>query len=224
MDEHNWLDALSDGGVFRHWLALFGQFFLGMFYFTLLLAGYSASIGLSLILIGVPLLLFTLASTRTLADIDRRIMAAVLNLDIPRTENDLDLSGANLGERLGMLLGSGITWRSLLYLLIKMPVGIITFTASMILLPLMAVELLILAPLTIDLRLLTARMLRWLAVGSYRAVDWLLPVEERRPEKSKRSRLELVEEPDDEDDEIEPRYYIDSEGEIQTGSRRRRGG
>ncbi|MBK8020565.1 MAG: sensor domain-containing protein [Chloroflexi bacterium] len=141
MDEPNWLDALSDGNVFRHWLALFGQFFLGMLYFMLIVAGYSASIGLSFILIGIPLLLFTIASTRTLADIDRRLMAAVLDIEAPRTPQDLDLRGENLGTRLGMLLGSGLTWRSLVYLLLKMPIGIITFTASMALLPLMALEL-----------------------------------------------------------------------------------
>lgn len=228
MDERNWLDALSDGGVFRYWLALFGQFFLGTFYFMLLVSGYASAIGLSLVLIGIPLLLFTLASTRVLADIDRRMMAAILDLDIPRTTQDIDMRGANLGERLGMLLGSGITWRSLIYLLLKMPIGIITFTASMILLPLMAIELLILAPLTIDLRLITARMLRWLAVGSYRAVDWLLPVEKHRKAKAKRSRLELDEQDDEEDEAFadedrEVRYYIDSEGEIQSADRRRSG-
>ncbi|MBL8134503.1 MAG: sensor domain-containing protein [Anaerolineae bacterium] len=219
MDDSNWLDALSDGKVFRHWLALFGQFFLGVLYFTLLVAGYATSIGLSFVLIGIPLLLFTLASTRTLADIDRRLMAAVLDLDVPRTAEDIDLRGAKLGERLGLLLGSSLTYRSLFYLLLKMPIGVIAFMASMILLPLMALELLILAPLTIDLHLLTARLLRWLAMGSYRAVDWLLPVEAERgaAEKPKRSRLELA---DDEDGEGDEGYYIDSEGEIQPSIRR----
>lgn len=222
MDEPNWLDALSDGNVFRHWLALFGQFFLGMLYFMLIVAGYSASIGLSFILIGIPLLLFTIASTRTLADIDRRLMAAVLDIEAPRTPQDLDLRGENLGTRLGMLLGSGLTWRSLVYLLLKMPIGMITFMASMALLPLMALELLILAPLTIDLRLLSARLLRWLALGSYHAVDWMLPTEASTAperEKPKRSRLELA---DDEEDLSDDRYYIDSEGEIQRDAPQKR--
>ncbi|MCK6577308.1 MAG: sensor domain-containing protein [Anaerolineae bacterium] len=218
MDDSNWLDALSDGKVLRHWLALFGQFFLGVLYFTLLVAGYATSIGLSFVLIGIPLLLFTLASTRTLADIDRRLMAAVLGVDVPRTAEDIDLRGAKLGERLGLLLGSALTYRSLLYLLLKLPIGVITFTASMILLPLMALELLILAPLTVDLHLLTARLLHWLAMGSYRAVDWLLPVEAAHmAEKPKRSRLELA---DDEEGEGDEGYYIDSEGEIQPAIRR----
>lgn len=222
MNERNWLDALSDGAVFRNWLALFGQFFLTMFYITLLITGYAASIGLSVVLIGLPLLLFTLSSTRHLADIDRRLMGAVLDMDVPRMAEDLDLRGANLGERLGMMLGSGVTWRSLLYFVIKTPVSIAAFMASMVLLPLMALELLILAPLTIDLHLLTARVLRWTALVSYRSTSWLLPNEQRGPRKAKRSRLELVDEYDDDfaDEERDERYYIDGEGEIQMASRR----
>lgn len=217
MNERNWLDALSDGGVFRSWLALFGQMFLSIFYVSLLAVGYAASIGLTIFLIGLPLLLFTIASTRQLADIDRRMTGAILDMDTPRMAEDLDLRGANLGERLGMLLGSGITWRSLVYLLLKLPISIAAFFASLILLPLMAVELLILAPLTIDLHLLTARVLRWLAIASYRSVSWLLPNESKGRVKAKRSRLERVDEYEDDDDE---RYYIDREGEIQMASRR----
>lgn len=222
MNERNWLDALSDGGVFRSWLALFGQMFLSIFYVSLLALGYAASIGLSIVLIGLPLLLFTIASTRQLADIDRRITGAILDIDTPRMAEDLDLRGANLGERLGMLLGSGITWRSLVYLILRLPISIGAFFASMIMLPFMAVELLILAPLTIDLHLLSARVLRWLALFSYRSTIWLLPNERHGKVKAKRTRLELVDEEDDDfaDEERDARYYIDGEGEIQMASRR----
>src|SRR5690606_10447778 len=108
------------------------------------------------------------------------------------------------------------------YLLLKLPISIAAFFASLILLPLMAVELLILAPLTVDLHLLTARVLRWLALLSYRSVMWLLPSEQRGRVKAKRSRLELVDDYDDDfaDEERDARYYIDSEGEIQMASRR----
>jgi len=230
----DWLDALSDGSIFRHALALFGQMFLGILYFMLIFAGYATAISLSFILIGIPLLLFTLASTRHLADIDRRMMAAVLNIETPRTPDDVDMVGANLGQRLGMLVGSGLTWRSLIYLLLKLPIGIATFSALMLILPLMALEVLILAPLTIDLHLITVRMVRWLAMGSYHATNWLLPVlpsetTVKRKRERAENRQENVLEDDDaegiellEDDEPNnARYYIDSEGELQMSKRRR---
>jgi hypothetical protein len=104
-----------------------------------------------------------------------------------------------------MYLGSWATWRSLFYLVVKFPLGILSLTLSLLILLPLAVEVLILAPLTIDLHLLTVRLMRFSAIGLYRLNNLFLP-----SGKSKRaSRLELVE-----DEEPEPGYYIDSEGEI----------
>ncbi len=212
---HAWLDALTDGTITRSWLALYGNFWTGALYWIVLFGGFALALATIPIIVGIPLLLFMLAVTRDLAALDRRMMAAVLGIDAHDTPEDIDMRGANLGERLGMLLGSGRTWRSLLYLLLKFPVGVVTLTASLIWLLPLAVEVLLLAPLTIDLRLITVRILRWTARAQYRALDWLLP---SRPAK-RRSRLELVEERiDDVDDDV--RYYIDSEGEIAVAKRR----
>ncbi len=53
--------------------------------------GYGVGIGLSLILIGLPLLLFTLAGTRTLAAMDRKLNAAILGIeDEPDTWDDVE--------------------------------------------------------------------------------------------------------------------------------------
>jgi hypothetical protein len=160
------------------------------------------------VLVGIPLLLFMLASTRTLAALDRRLMAEILGVSAPPDFDDVDTRGANLGERLGMYLGSWATWRSALYLLLKFPLGIASLIASLVILIPLAIEVLILAPLTIDLHMFTPRLMRFAAVGLYRINNLLLP-----SGKAKRSRLELVEEDAREADE-EPRYYIDSEGEI----------
>jgi hypothetical protein len=232
----DWLDALSDGSLFRSMLALFVQVFLGGFYLALLAAGYAAAIGLSFVLIGIPLLLFVLSSTRVLANVDRRMMAIMLGIDPPETPEDLDLRGANIGERLGMLLGSGITWRSLFYLLLRLPIGIGAIAALMLILPFAALEMLILAPLGIDMRLLTVRLMRGVAMISYHASAWVLPVveaeeERRRPlrAKQKRARLEDADDPYEQDrlDDApshrsgETVYALGSDGELYT--RRRRG-
>ncbi len=206
MKDYSWLDALSDGKMFRHWLALFANFWFGLVYFIFIVGGFTLALSLSFVLIGIPLLLFMLATTRTLASMDRRIMAQILDVEPPPNFHDVDTRGANLGERLGMYLGSWATWRSALYLLVKFPLGIFSFILSMIILLPLAIEVLILAPLTIDLHLITVRLMRFAAVGLYRVNNLFLPSgKAKRP-----SRLELVEE----DEEDEPRYYIDGEGEI----------
>ncbi len=214
MNHDNWLDALSDGKMFRHWLSLFVYFPFGFAYFIFLIGGFITAISLSIVLIGIPLLLFMLATSRTLATLDRRVMAAILDVDAPPDFDDVDTSGANLGERLGMYLGSGATWRSLIYLLLKFPLGMITFTISIFILFPLAIEVLLLAPLTIDLHLLTVRLMRWLALGLYRVNNLLLP-----SGKAKRaSRTEAVAVADGEE---EPRYYLDSDGEIAVAKRGR---
>ncbi len=213
MNNPSWLDALSDGKMFRNWLALFANFWFGLAYIIFVIGGFPLALSLSVVLVGIPLLLFMLATTRTLALLDRRLMATILDVEPPQDFDDIDMRGANLGERLGMLLGSMATWRSALYLLVKFPLGIVSITLSLLILLSLAVEVLLLAPLTIDLHLITVRLLRWSAVALYRINNFFLP-----KGKSKRfSRLELVEnEPED-----DLRYYIDDDGEIAVAKRGR---
>jgi hypothetical protein len=209
----SWLDALTDGRILRDMLSLLAQFSFSIVYFTLLAMGFATAIGLSLILIGIPLLLFMLASVRTLAAMDRAVMASILGIDAPPVEEDIDMRGANLGERLGMLLGSGVTWRSLLYLLVKFPIGIAAITILPLLLPLLALEVLILAPLTIDLRLITVRLLRWSARGLFAINSAMLP-----NAKGKRTPEQRISRLVDEYDE-QPRYVLDDDGEISVAKR-----
>jgi hypothetical protein len=206
----NWLDVLSDGQMFRDWFSLIAHFFLGIAYFTFLTAGFAVALGTSVILVGIPLLLFMLATTRVLARMDRQIMGALLDTGTAEVLDDVDARGANLGERLGMYLGSGTTWRSLIYLLLKMPIGMLTISAAFLILPLLALEVLILAPLTIDMRLISVRMLHWVAIGTHKFSGVLLPRSiPTGGGKRKRdtNRLETRTESDS-------GYFIDDDGEI----------
>ena len=201
----NWLDVLSDGQLFRDWFSFIAHFFLGIAYFTFLSVGFAVALASSVVLVGIPLLLFMLATTRVLARIDRQIMGGLLDTATAEVADDVDTHGANLGERLGMYLGSGTTWRSLIYLLLKLPLGIMAFGAAWLILPLLILEVLILAPLTIDMRLISVRMLHWVAIGTHKFTGILLPSGKRKRDTS---RLESQEEAE------QPRYFIDEDGEI----------
>ncbi|MBL8163050.1 MAG: sensor domain-containing protein [Anaerolineae bacterium] len=213
MAQKSWLDALTDGQILRDWFSLLVHFVLGMTYFMFVIGGFATAGGLSFILIGIPLLMFMLATTRTIAAMDRQIFGAILDEETPPVIEDLDMRGANLGERLGMLLGSSTTWRSILYILIKLPLGVGAFFASMLILPLLALEVLILGPLTIDMRLISVRLLHWLALAAHRFPGLLLPTTSKR--KRDISRLESYRE-----EQAEPEYYIDDDGELALRKRR----
>lgn len=203
----DWLDVLTDGQILRDWLSLAAPFFLGSVYWMLVIGGLMVSISLMLVLVGFPLFLFVLAGIRALAALDHQMMAALLNEPAPTLANDVDARGANLGERLEMYLGSGQTWRSLAYLALTLPLGAVTFSLGLLLLPLMFVELLILAPLGIDMHLVSARLLHFLALVMHKGTGLLLP---RRISKRRDfSRLETVY-----DNDGDGRYFLDDDGEI----------
>ncbi len=193
-DNRTWSDALTDGQIIRDWFSLISQFVLGMTYISFFIFAYSTSISLIFILIGIPLLLFTLASTRAVAAMDQRMFAAILDEPVREFADDVDTRGANFGQRLGMYLGSWTTWRSLIYLAVKFPVGMVAFTAALFILPFLGFEMLFLGPLGIDMRLATPRLLHAVAVGLHKFPGMLLPTESYERD--------------------EPQYYLDDDGEI----------
>lgn len=203
----NWLDALTDGRMFRNWLSLIASFFFGYVYLMFLIAGFAFSIAMIPFLVGIPLLLFMMACTRSLAKVDQQFMEMLLQLDPQPVVDDVDLRGANLGERLGLYLGSPLTWRSLLYLLAKIPVGMVGITVAIIALPLLFLEVLILAPLTIDMRLISVRLLRWSALLLHHANMLLLPT--GKSKRAIRAARRLAMDPDS-----EMRYTLVDDGEI----------
>ncbi len=203
-NNRTWLDALTDGQIIRDWFSLIAHFALGMTYVSFFIFAYAMSIGLSFILIGIPLLLFTLASTRAVAAMDQRLFAGILDRPAPEFADDVDVRGANLGERMGMYLGSATTWRSLVYLALKFPIGIAALMAALFILPFLGFEMLILGPLGIDMRLVTVRLLHGVAVGMHKFPGILVPTGKRKRDLS---RLESVE-------TYEPQYYLDDDGEI----------
>ncbi len=218
MHQRSWLDALTDGQFLRDLLSLLAHFFFGIAWLALLAAGYSTALGLSFILIGIPMVLLMLASTRTLAQIDQRMMANILNVRPLKIRDDIDPRGANLGERLGMYLGSGDTWRAFGYLMMKIPLGLVGITVVSVMLPLIALEMLILAPLTIDLRFITLRMLHWFARGLYNVNNLVLPRDKDKNEFQVPRRLQTnpedVYHTDEDGYYVEETYYLDDDGEL----------
>ena len=132
----------SEGGE-RPWPTVFGIFAnpkaytsllylllslpVGIFAFTWVVTGLSLSLGLLVLLVGLPLLVFFLGSFRALGLAEGRLVEALLDVRMPRRPPLLP-GGRRWTERLGNLFKDGFTWTSLLYLLLRMPLGILYFT------------------------------------------------------------------------------------------------
>ncbi len=175
MSRRPWLEWLSDGGIIRDWLSLIIQFTLGMVYFGFLALLLSVGIALSAVIIGIPILLFALGVARTIALMDQQLMAAVLEEALPHPPEMLNLEGQGVFQRLTLLLSSPITWLSLTYVLLKLPLGLLALLAAILLTPLLFLDLLILIPLGIDRGARVVRFQRWLARAYYRFYRVLLP-------------------------------------------------
>ncbi len=97
---------------------------LGIAYFVFVVTGVSLGIGLSIILVGIPLLAAVVVASLALAGFDRWLTAALLDIDIePRTSPD----GDTHAKQIRSLATHRKTWTSVLYLPVKFALGVVSF-------------------------------------------------------------------------------------------------
>ncbi len=99
----------------------------GIFFFTWAVTGLSLSLGLFILIIGIPFAIAFLGSVRMLALVEGRLVEALLDVRMPRRPSLLP-EGKGWLERLKSLLSDGHTWTSLAYLMLHLPLGVLFFT------------------------------------------------------------------------------------------------
>jgi hypothetical protein len=203
----------------RSWLYMLLNLGLGTAYFTFMILGYMLGFGLSLIWIGLPILALMLVLTRRIASFDRWIASKFIGIKLAKREDDLHTHNANPLHLVGAHLTSATTWQDAVYLMMKLPLGITSFTMAIFAAPFFFFELL-LTLLGINTGMITGRIMRAMAAGLSGTMGGLNPAVEPtvqyvavpvREEKAKR-RLEL-------DDESG--YFIDDDGEIGLAKQKR---
>jgi len=107
----------------------------GIFFFTWVVTGLSLSLGLLILIIGVPLTVLFFGSVRGLALLEGRLVEALLGERMPRRPQYTDRSRSWL-QRIGDMFTDGRTWLTLLYFVLMLPLGIIYFTIAVTLLSL----------------------------------------------------------------------------------------
>jgi hypothetical protein len=122
----NFFRVMISGGAYLNLVYLLAAFPLGIFYFTFLVSGLSLGISLSIIWVGIPILLLVDAAWWVLARFERYMAIQLLKEEIPamaRSSNE----GVNIWIHFKTYFTNPVTWKGLLYLFMKFPLGIVTF-------------------------------------------------------------------------------------------------
>lgn len=120
-------------GVFldpRAYASLFYMLFAmitGIAYFTWAITGLSLSVGLIVLIIGIPFFALFLLSVQGIALVEGRLVEGLLGVRMPRRPL---FSKKHLGlwDRLKALVTDKLSWTTILYMVLQLPLGIIYFT------------------------------------------------------------------------------------------------
>lgn len=121
------VDPHTYGSLFYMLLALA----TGIFYFTWVTTGASLSVGLAILIIGIPFVILFIGATRILALVEGRIVEVMLGERMPRRPLYSDRNLPVL-QRIGAMFTDPRTWGTMLYFLLMMPLGIVYFTLAVL--------------------------------------------------------------------------------------------
>lgn len=101
----------------------------GIVYFTVVVTGASMSLGLAVLIIGVPFFLLFVGTARVLSLVEGRIVETFLGIRMPRrpvyAEKDLPFL-----EKVMNMLKDVRTWTTMLYMVLMLPLGVAYFTIA----------------------------------------------------------------------------------------------
>jgi uncharacterized membrane protein len=101
----------------------------GIFYFTWVVTGVSLSLGLMILIIGIPLLILYFGSVRILSLVEGRIVEVMLGERMPRRPL-YAARGKPWLQRIGDMFTDPRTWSTQLYFLLMLPLGVAYFTLA----------------------------------------------------------------------------------------------
>jgi uncharacterized membrane protein len=104
----------------------------GIFYFVWTVTGLALSIGLFVLIIGIPFALLFIASERVIAHVEGRMVETLLGVRMPRRLPPQYPKYRTLLSRIGEALTDVRTWSSMFYLLLMLPLGIVYFVIAVV--------------------------------------------------------------------------------------------
>jgi hypothetical protein len=115
-------------------LYLLLAFPLGVAYFVFLSVGLIAGFGLTLVWIGIPLLALVFAGTWAFAAFERQAAIHLLGAEVPPMSPPPTGEARTAWQRAGDFFSNPVTWKGMGFLLLKFPLGIVSFAATVMLL------------------------------------------------------------------------------------------
>ena len=103
----------------------------GTIYFTFAVTGLSMSIGLAILIIGVPFFLLFVGATRLVALAEGRLVETMLGTRMPRRPVYPDRDTPFL-RRIGEMLKDPRTWGTLVYFILMLPLGVFYFAFAVV--------------------------------------------------------------------------------------------
>jgi uncharacterized membrane protein len=107
----------------------------GIFYFTWVTTGAALSLGLAILIIGIPFVILFFASVRVLSLVEGRIVEVMLGERMPRRPVYVDREKSLL-SRIGEMFTDPRTWTTMLYFLLMQPLGTFYFSVAITLIAL----------------------------------------------------------------------------------------
>ncbi len=102
---------------------------LGLFYFIFLVTGLSVGIGLIIIWVGLLILGLVMAAWWLFILFERQLATGLLRVELDPVETPNTRAAATTWKKLGAYLSNPVTWKGLLYLILKFPLGLAIFIA-----------------------------------------------------------------------------------------------
>lgn len=118
--------VVSHGQSYLNIVYLLLSFPAGLFYFIFLITGLSLGLGLAIVWIGIPILLLVLAGWWGMLIFEREMAIRLLRVEIAPMSRDPN-PPQGMWARLKTILSNPVTWKGLLYLLARFPLGILAF-------------------------------------------------------------------------------------------------
>ncbi len=121
-------NVYADPRAYTSLLFMLLAFVTGIFYFVWAVTGTALSLGLMVLIIGLPFCLLFLSSTRLLSLVEGRIVEVLLGVRMPRRPvHPGEGKSRPLMERVKEVFTDPRTWSTLFYMVLKLPLGIVDF-------------------------------------------------------------------------------------------------
>ena len=104
----------------------------GIFYFVWSVVGISLSLAFAILIIGVPFALLFVASIRVLSHVEGRIVEALLGVRMPRRLPASPSADEGIWAKIKEAFSDIRTWSSLIYMLLRLPLGVAYFVIGVV--------------------------------------------------------------------------------------------